>query len=102
MLVFRAGIVRQLIRQRFRTRPRSAPGSIRLALVIGNPDALPAANLPPLPGAELESADVARLLAQRGYKVTHLHGADRLGDIVGGAASHDHVFERQPCLVDQQ
>ncbi|MGG5890126.1 DUF7379 domain-containing protein [Falsiroseomonas sp. HC035] len=72
----RAGAIRQLIRRRFRDRPRAAALSYRRALVVGDPTAVPTKGFPPLPGAREEAEVVARLLAVHGYQVTLVTGQD--------------------------
>ncbi|MFZ1414944.1 MAG: CHAT domain-containing protein, partial [Defluviicoccus sp.] len=69
----RAGLVRQLVQQRYREQTGSTAGR-RQALVIGDPRGDPAREYKPLQGALEEAADVATLLQSKGYAVTRLIG----------------------------
>lgn len=69
----RAGLVRQLVQQRYREQTGSTAGR-RQALVIGDPRGDPAREYKPLQGAIEEAADVATLLQSNGYAVTRLIG----------------------------
>lgn len=69
----RAGLVRQLVQQRYREQTGSTAGR-RQALVIGDPRGDPAREYKPLQGALDEAADVAALLQSNGYAVTRLIG----------------------------
>lgn len=69
----RAGLVRQLVQQRYREQTGSTAGR-RQALVIGDPRGDPAREYKPLQGAIEEATDVATLLQSNGYAVTRLIG----------------------------
>ena len=69
----RAGLVRQLVQQRYREQTGSTAGRPQ-ALVIGDPRGDPAREYKPLQGAQEEAADVATLLRSKGYAVTRLIG----------------------------
>ena len=69
----RAGLVRQLVQQRYREQTGSTAGR-RQALVIGDPRGDPAREYKPLQGALEEATDVAALLQSNGYAVTRLIG----------------------------
>lgn len=69
----RAGLIRQLVQQRYREQTGSTAGH-RQALVIGDPRGDPAREYKPLQGALEEASDVATLLQSKGYAVTRLIG----------------------------
>ncbi len=69
----RAGLVRQLVQQRYREQTGSTAGRWQ-ALVIGDPRGDPAREYKPLQGAIEEATDVATLLQSNGYAVTRLIG----------------------------
>ncbi|MDS4015169.1 MAG: CHAT domain-containing protein [Candidatus Accumulibacter sp.] len=80
----RAGLVRQLVQQRYREQTGSTAGR-RQALVIGDPRGDPAREYKPLQGALKEATDVATLLERKGFAVTRLIGDQVFPEQVIGA-----------------
>ncbi len=84
----RAGLVRQLVQQRFRERI-DVPSGQRRALVIGDPRGDPHPGYGPLPEAEEEAKEVAGQLERYGYAVTRLIGREVMPtQVINALLSH--------------